>query len=473
MPAFLTVAALLLTQPTAAGATAAMAGPPPAFTARPCPDERLRAVARCGVVTVPENRGAPGGRTIDLNVVILRATGPSADLPPQYDLEGGPGLAVTASAAFYLSDGGAYRARRDIVLVDQRGTGGSNRLTCSALDALEASSDEMLPAAAVASCRTEISSHADPALYGTRDAVEDLDAVRAALGHERIDLVALSYGTTVALRYIAAYGVRVRAAVLMGTAPPDAMPPRHHAPAAERALGLLFAACGAEAACRAAIPDPSADLDAALQRLGRSRATLSREVFMERLRALLYQPGTARRVPWIIHRAAAGDLGPYDEATRSSGASPYAMGVYLSITCGESFALMDYEPAAAAARATRFGDYRLRRQREACRQWPAAQAASDHLSPVSAGTSVLIVSGALDPVTPPDWGDAIARNFPRARHLVIPGSGHVFEGMSGVDTCLDPLMIRFLETADPASLDTACLAQMAPPPFVLSQQPAR
>jgi len=473
MGAILSLAALLLfTQTSGAGPMRAIANPDPAFVARPCPDERLRELARCGSVTVPEDRSTIGGRTIDLNVLILPSTGPNPDLPPQYDFDGGPGLAVTPSVAFYLSDGAAYRARREIVLVDQRGTGGSNRLSCGALDALEGSMDPMFPPAAVEQCRAEVSGHANPIFYGTRAAVEDLDAVRAALGHERIDLVALSYGTTMALRYIATYPERVRAAVLMGAAPPAAMPPRGHAPAAERALGQLFAACTADEACRAAIPDPSGDLDEALRRLGRTRASLSPEVFMEKIRNLLYQPATARRIPWIVHRAAAGDLGPFDAATRPGGGpSRYALGVYLSITCGESFALMDYEPAAAAARRTRFGDYRLRRQRDACRHWPAAQTAPDHLAPVSGGTAVLIVSGELDPVTPAEWGEALARSFPRSRHLVLPNSGHVFDGLSGIDTCLDPLMIRFLETADPASLDTACLARMAPPPFVVSQPP--
>lgn len=468
MSASLSLAALMsLAQPASGDAS-------PTFVAQPCREESLREVARCGSVTVPEDRIAPGGRTIALNVVILPATGPKRDLPPQYDLEGGPGLAVTASTAFYLSDGAAYRVRRDIVLVDQRGTGASNSLTCTALDALEATSEEMFPPAAVASCRAELASHADPRFYGTRDAVADIEAVRAALGHERIDLVALSYGTTVAQRYIATYPQRVRAAILMGTAPAAAMPPRHHAPAAERALGQLFAACAADQACRTAIPDPSGDLDAALRRLASMRPALSAHVFMEKLRALLYRPATARRVPWIIHRAAAGDLAPFDAATRAGGGGPsaYALGVYLAITCGESFALMDYEPAAAAARRTRFGDYRLRRQRDACRNWPAAQTAPDHLSPTSGDTAVLVVSGELDPVTPPEWADALARGLPRARHLVIPGSGHVFDGMSGVDTCLDPLMIRFLETADPAALDTGCLTQMAAPPFLVAQPDA-
>lgn len=465
----LALAALLL---TASAAPAAPAAPspalPPSFVERRCSDAALAKAARCGTVNVPEDRSLPGGRTIGLNIVILPAVAPNPDLPPQYDFEGGPGLAVTESAAFYLSDGAAYRAHRDIVLIDQRGTGGSNRLSCASLEALESSSREIYPAAAVAACKAEILTHSNPVHYGTSAALEDVDSVRAALGHDRIDLVALSYGTTVALRYIATRPGIVRAAILMSVAPPSAMPPRDHAPVAERALSLLFSRCLEDSACRAAIPDPEADLRAALARLPGTRPGLSRDAFMERIRTLLYQPGSARKIPWIVHRAAAGDLAPFDASSRPQGPSRFALGQYLSITCGESLGLMDFEEAARRSRSTRFGDYRLRRQREACGKWPAVRVAPDHLAPISSDTAILMISGGLDPVTPPAWADALAATLPRSRHIVIRDSGHVFDGMSGVDTCLDPLMIRFLETADPASLDARCIESMKAPAFAVS-----
>jgi len=454
---------------SAAPATAPPASP--AFAERPCP-EAIRKVARCGTVRVFEDPAEPAGGVIDLNIVILPSVRPNPTLPPQYDLEGGPGLSVTESAGFYATDGSAYRANRDIVLIDQRGTGGSNRLSCPELEAPESTLQEMFPAAAVGQCRIAITAHSNPFYYGTADAVADIDSVRHALGHDRIDLVALSYGTTVALRYIATHPGVVRAAILMSVAPPSAMPPRDHAPAAEKALSLLFASCRADASCRAAMPHPDRDLRTALRLLPKTRPGLSRAMFMERIRALLYQPGTARRVPWIVHRAAAGDLAPFDAATRPQGPSRFALGQYLAITCGESFALMDYEPAARAARKTRFGDYRLRRQREACRGWPAARAADDHLAPISSRTAILMVSGGLDPVTPPAWADALAARLPRSRHLVLRDSGHVFDGLSGVDTCLDPLMVRFLESADPAAVDDSCIAAMKAPAFTVSSAPA-
>lgn len=466
-------AALLLVALASGGIPAAPPTAPPVFVERPCGSAPLRGVARCGVVAVPEDRRTAGGRTIELNIVILPAVRPNPSLPPQYDFEGGPGLAVTQSADFYLTDGAGYRAQRDIVLIDQRGTGGSNRLSCTELEALDGTSEPMFPVASVERCRAEVTAHANPVHYGTAAAIQDIDAVRAALGHRRIDLVALSYGTTMALRYIATHPGAVRAAILMGVAPPSALPPRDHAPAAEQALALLFAACRADASCRAAIPDPMGDLRTAMERLPGLRDALSRDVFMERIRGMLYQLGSARRIPWIIHRAAAGDLAPYDAATRPQGASRFALGQYLAVTCGESFALMDYARAARRARATHFGDYRLRRQRDACQHWPAARAAYDHLAPIASDTAVLMISGGLDPVTPPAWAEALRAGLPHSRHLILRESGHVFEGMSGVDTCLDPLMIRFLESADPAGIDASCIEAMRAPPFVVANAAGR
>lgn len=442
----------------------------PAFVERPCADATLTPIARCGTVSVPENRDRPDVRQIELSVVILPGTSGDANLPPIFSLEGGPGLAAATGVGFYASDGAGYRVRRDIVFVDQRGTGRSNRLSCPALEGPEGAHPEMYPAQAVEACLDDLSQRADLVRYGTNDAVQDLDAARAALGHDRIDLVALSYGTTMALRYMSTYPGRVRAAVLLGTAPADARPPRLHAPSAERSLALVFEDCRREPDCRAAFPSPEGDLRRALDRLSPSAGDPTPEIFMEGLRTLLYQPLTARRAPWIINRAANGDLAPFRAATARRGPSPFAEGVYLSITCGESLALMDLPAARSASRATLFGDYRLRRQAEACSVWPTLQAAPDHLTPAAGDAAVLFISGRLDPATPPEWAEAASAGFPNSRHLIIPNSAHVFDGLSGIDSCLDPLLIEFLETADAEALDPACLADMLPPPFQTPEQ---
>lgn len=436
----------------------------PVFVDQPCADQSLAKIARCGSVEVPENRALTDGRRIRLNVIVLKATAPKPHLPPLFDIDGGPGLAVTKNAGFYAADGAAYRARRDIVMIDQRGTGLSNPLACPELGTPQTVYQPMFPTDAVARCRKSLEAKADLTRYLTHDAVADLDAVRAALGHERIDLSGLSYGSTVALRYLGTHPTRVRAAVLMGVAPPTAMPPASHATAGERAIRLLFAECEADPACARAF-DPAADFERALAMLRRGKDKLSPEIFAERLRSMMYQPATARHIPWIVNRAAAGDLAPFYEATRPRGPSPFFDGMFLSVTCSEGLALMDFGAATKAARATRFGDYRLRRQRAACAAWNVGKAAPDFLAPVNTTAAVLLISGGLDPVTPPEWAEAVARSLPRARHLIIPASGHIFDGLSGIDTCFDPLLLKFLDTADLAALDPACLTTMRAPPF--------
>ena len=440
------------------------AASPARFVERPCADPRLEPLVRCGVVEVPEDRAAPFGRRIGLNIMILPSTSPEPDLPPLFDLEGGPGLPATKNAGFYLTVGAGFRARRPIVLLDQRGTGGSNPLDCAELNAPEDAYREMLAVEAVISCRERLAARADLKFYGTDDAALDLDTVRTALGYDRIDLFALSYGTTVALRFMTAFPGRVRAAVLMGTAPPDLMPPRHHATAGQRALDLLFEDCAADDACRSRFPVPASDLARALARVEQETG-ISSEVFAEKIRTLLYAPAGARQIPWLLNRAAEGDFEPFREATRPRDPLPYSDGMFLSVTCSEGIRLLDYEEAASDARATRFGDYRLRRQRAACEHWPSGEAAPDHLGPVASDAAILMISGRLDPVTPPEWADRVARALPNARHVELRHGGHILDGLAGADTCFDPLLMRFFETGDAAELDVGCLEDMRPPPF--------
>lgn len=441
-------------------AALSLLGATPAIVPRDCP-QPIADQARCATLEVPEDRARPEGRKIELYIVILPATGP-VRLPPLFDLEGGPGLPSTHSAAFYLTDGVAYRAERDVVLVDQRGTGGSNPLYCAELDAPGRQYARLYPTALVNACRNRLAGQADLTRYGTDEAAADLDAVRAALGAERVDLAALSYGTTLALRYATLHPDRVRAMVLFGTVTPGARPPRSHAPAASLALGMIIRDCAAAPACRQAYPDLRRDFARALAALP---ASLPRDVFLEKLRNLMYAPERAARLPQIIHRAAAGDLAPFYAATRRTGPTEFSDGLYLSVTCSESMAGMDYDASTAEAALTSFGSYRLAVQREACRHWPSFTPAHDFFAPPAPAMPVLLISGERDPVSLPTWAEGVAQRSPHARHIVLPGGGHVLDGMEGVDTCLDPLVIRFFANSEVETLDAACVAAMHGPAF--------
>jgi pimeloyl-ACP methyl ester carboxylesterase len=426
------------------------------FTAHPCPASDALAHAVCGSVAVPENYAKSGSREIRLNVVIFPATASGRGKAAQFDLEGGPGFAVTDSAAFYGTDGTSYHEFRDVVLFDMRGTGDSNPLRCPAIEDRVRAAPEapMYPPDLVADCARSLAATADLAQYGTANAARDIDAVRAALGYERIDLNAASYGTTLALRYIQDYPDRVRSAVLQGAAPADRTPPAHHAVGAERGLNLLFDACTADAGCAKQYPNLRAELAAATRRLDPER----RAVFLEKLRTRLDFPATARGVPKAIHDAATGTA--VKVPSSSLGGRVFADGLYLSITCAESLARMDVARAIAESDATVFGSYRMQRQRDACARWPAAPSDPDLFRKESRDVPVLFLSAALDPVTPPDWAAETAKKFPNGRQVVVPEGAHGFDGLTGVDTCIDAIVLKFVETLAPAKLDVSCVAGM-------------
>ena len=452
--AFTTFASALL-------ASASLSG----FDPQPCIDDRIAEIAECGTIDVPEDRSVPEGRTISLNVVVLPALSGEPHDPPIFDIDGGPGLPSTKNAEFYATFGSAYRAKRDIVLIDQRGTGSSNPLKCPELADPRNAYEPFLPIDAVERCRQSLEVAADLTKYGTAEAVADLDDVRSALGYEKLNLFALSYGTTVALRYMATHPDRVRAAVLMGVSPADATPPRMHAPAGQRALDMLIEDCRSDPACGESF-NPSEDIAFISENLATIDGAPSREVFFEKLRSLMYTPQGARMVPFILDRAAAKDLEPFYEATRPRGRSLYADGMFLSVICSEGMSLMDLSTAKAEAAATIFGDYRLRRQAEACSVWPSRRPEESHLVPVRSDVPVFLISGEWDPVTPPILADSVARTLTNAKHIIIPGSGHIFDGMSGIEECLDPLILNFFETAKFDDMDDRCVSQMRAPSFV-------
>lgn len=420
-----------------------------------CAPELAAAHVRCGHVRVPENHDVPSGRQIDLNIIIFDALSATGGDAAQFDLEGGPGFAVTDFASFYMTEGVRYRQNRDVVLADMRGTGGSNALRCPAMEQRMKADplSPLYPPDLVRACAMTLSASADLRQYTTSNAVRDLDAVRSALGYRQIDLNAISYGTTLALRYMAEYPQRVRTAILLGTVPTARKPPRHHASVGEHGLEQLLAACHDDPACAARYPSPREDLDRALARM----APELRHPFLEKLRTMLYMPATARRIPAALRQAATGDIGAF---TRAGGGRVFADGTYLSITCAESFAQMDIDRAIREADATVFGAYRVKRQRDACAHWPVAPVPESFLAPVKSDVPTLFLSGAMDPVSPSDWAHEVAAQFPNGRQIVVPQGAHVLEGLSGVDTCIDELMLGFVARGSVADVDANCVASM-------------
>lgn len=451
----------------------------------PCRIEGSEEAFLCGKLPVWENRGTKEGRRIDLSVVVLPGLEKHSFPDAVFVLNGGPGIGNTPGAAEWA--GVRVLRRRDIVLVDLRGTGASNPLHCDLTgDPADPQSflEEMYPVGAVKACRDELSKKADLTQYTTPIAMEDLEEVRERLGYETIDLMGHSYGARASLVYMRRHPERVRSAVLVGAPAMSVKMPLDHARLAQEGMDLLLDDCAADPSCHATFPDPARELHELLARLRREPAsatyparggereapvTIRAEIFAEHLRSLLYAPDTSHRVPWLIHAAHAGDFRPFLDSIVPAEIPPepiLAEGFYLSITSTEDVPFITDEEIPAAVRGTFLGDYRIVQQRRAGEIWPRGSVPQGYKGPVVSSAPVLLVAGGRDPVTPPRFAEEIARHLSDARIVTVPHMAHLPYGLEKIE-CLDEIAARFLDDPHAADIGEGCIPEMTPPPFLL------
>ncbi|HXU99260.1 MAG TPA: alpha/beta fold hydrolase [Caulobacteraceae bacterium] len=427
---------------------------------------------KCGRLEVPENWARPTARKIGLNIVVMPMTGPGPEQAPVIWLEGGPGIPGTVSAALYSTDLRFHRARRAVILFDQRGTGASAPLHCAETEQRQATED-MWPAALVTACRRRLEAEADLAQYTTAASAHDVDAIRAALGYSRVDLMGLSYGTMLGQAYMKLYPKRVRAAAFIGSVPLGEKLPLSHAANGENALRQVFADCRADPACHEAHPRLESDWRAVMARVVRQPVavhTAKGEIVLrpgplgEAVRGMLNSNFGQRRLPYLIGRAANADFTPFAAAIEAGGPEPEADGLYLSVTCPEGTRRIRPGEIELATARTSFGRYRVDRQVAACRLWAAAIADPRLLSPLASETPVLLLGGGRDATTPIPWARRIAAGLPHARVVVIEPMSHLPIGLTNID-CLDRIADAFFAKGDAEGLDTRCIASMKSPAF--------
>lgn len=454
-----------------AGCGFVQGGPARTLALTECRLPKLAVAARCGTLAVPENRDRPDGRKIDIFVAVLPANAATSKPDPLVILAGGPGQAASqlAPLALRLND---VRRMRDIVLIDQRGTGRSSPLTCKAFrfdDDIETAFD-LDSVGKAKECLHELAAaNVDLTQYTTEAWVRDVEDVRAALGHPQLNLWGGSYGTRVALAYLRRHPDRVRSIVLDGVVPPAMAVPRDVWPSREHALGDVLAACSASPACR----DPHPDLRRTLAglerdlgsegrlfevqdpRTGRPRpVTVTFDVVLAGMYAMTYAPERAALLPEIIARAAAHDFGPLYAAAQSS-----VGGVSDQINPALHYAVICSEDAPRVTPADR-GDLERLRSRglatkmlDVCAIWPRGTPAPDETAPVLSDVPALLLSGGLDPVTPPSAAAAVAATLPNSRSVVAEGYGHIVSGQA----CVPRMISAFVESASASALPASCL----------------
>jgi len=439
--------------------------------------------ARCGKLSVPEDPGDPNGRRIDLAVAIVPAVATKAKPDPLFLIAGGPGQGTIEGYAPLLPAFAGIRRERDLVLVDQRGTGGSNRLDCDMPeDSLEGGEYE--PAALkslAAECLAKLKSR--PQFYTTSIAVRDLDAVRAALGYAQVNLFGGSYGTRVAQHYARRYPERTRTLVLDGVVPPTLALVPQIAIESQRALDGVFARCAADAACDArfpALPAQFAKLDAALRKgpvavtladpvTGTARRIpMTRAQLVTMARMLVYSPWTASLIPLLIHEAATnGNYAPLAAQAEMAGDDlerMIAMGMHNSVVCAEDAPRFAGAVDRKALEATAIGALLVDGMQALCEAWPRGPVDRDFWQPLDSAVPALLLSGEFDPATPASYGALAAKGFRDALHLVIPGQGHGQEQ----SPCVQRLLRDFIVAGTPKGLDASCVSGIEPAPFFLS-----
>ena len=396
--------------------------------------------ARCGTIALPERRGAPDGRRVTLNVVVLPAHG-AATAEPILFIHGGPGLAATRADDYVASALESERRTHDLVMIDMRGTGDDPSLECDLDDGrLQSYVETMFPLDKIRECAVRLAPRVDLTQYTTEIAAEDLDDARAALGIDRWSVFGASYGTRLALEYMRRYPTHVVRAALLGVLPPEAPIAGAFAKGWEQVFDSALVDCRRSETCRRRSPDLRGDLAKVLATLRRApaRATLwhAKQLGPEEVSLTLdglkeavfldsYQPESFSRMLQIIHGAATGDMKTlieHVEALNERRRSGRRMGLVLSIYCTEDAPRLH---AALAADSTMLlGTPTLRSAMAACSVWPHGTMSPRFGQRVVSSIPTLLISGGRDPATPVYLADSAALGLSRVERLIEPGAGH-------------------------------------------------
>lgn len=459
--------------------------PRPALALAACRIPGIDSAARCGTHEVWEDREAKQGRRITLRVAIVPAKLRAREPDPIVILAGGPGQGAISLAPQVMPLFTRLNDSRDIVFLDQRGTGKSNPLDCAEeAQPMQTLFEDALPERLVTKCLATLVG--DPRLYVTPIAMEDLDEVRAALGYEKINLWGGSYGTRAGLEYLRRHGDRVRSMVLDGVAPATMKLPLSFVADGDAALARLIEACDLDAACRKTYPELRVMIVSLRNQLARrpARATIqdprtgdratiqvNENVFLSGLFRPLYVAELASLLPFGISAAAGGDFNPLlaqNLELADDIAENLSIGMHLSVICAEDIPRITREDMDQLGQSF-FGRALVDDFVRACRIWPRGKVPEDYYTPVRSDVPVLILSGGLDPATPPRHGELVAASLRNSRHVVAPQLGH---GVS-LHGCAPRLIESFVRQGSVAGLDDRCLQRIPRPMFVMPLGTAR
>lgn len=452
-----------------------------------CPDHQIDGDVTCHVVNVREDPGKPDARMIPIRIMVLRAQAREPAPDPLFVVPGGPGQSAIGAAnlrRFFTEFFAPVRESRDVVFVDQRGTGGSNPLDLDPPEDLLFVRPEMnIPPEWGRAALARLQDQADLAQYTTARAVDDLETVRRLLDYERINLYGTSYGTRVVQYFIKRHGESVRCAVLKAVTPPGGNIALSYGRHPQRAFDKFVDMCRADSSCAEAYPDLKADLRSVLARLERqpvtmevahpltgvsTKFTITRGNFAFGVRSQMMNAIAFARLPELIQQAAMGDFAswaPFLAQVRWVYATQLHGGMTFSVIATEDAPRLVEEQIRIDATGTLIGDALARGFAELGVFWPRGEVPADLFAPLRTEVPILLVSGALDPATPPEGAEGMLKHLPNGRHIVYAGGAHSAANF----TDLDQIIEEFVRSGSVEGLDVSAASANRPLPFAVSE----
>jgi pimeloyl-ACP methyl ester carboxylesterase len=431
--------------------------------------------ARCGTWKVPEDRSNPSKRQIELSITVIPAVAYIPEPDPLFLLAGGPGQSAIETFPAVLPFLFNIHQKRDIVLVDQRGTGKSNPLQCLGVEMELIDDEETIDR--LQSCPKEL--NADVRFYHTEIAMKDLDEIRSVLGYEKINLYGVSYGTRAALTYLHLFPERVRTITLDAVIDPGFVLYMDTAADGQAALEMFFTRCETDNACKTSFPNLRNEFDEVLARLKNEPAevnirhprtnkplhlTITHEHILHMIIQTLYSPEFVATLPLSIHTAYADEnYTPLIMQAFLVNTDIYD-GMYYAVTCTEDAPFLpSAEELASSSNEDILGNWAADFIK-VCEVWQKGEVSPGFREPVVSNVPALLLSGSADPITPPHHAEKVAKNLTNSIHLVFPGMGHG----NLFNYCGKKLFEDFIQTASPHGLDTSCVEKVQPPPFFVN-----